>query len=90
MHFTKWKKWYLPIFYPFPHTKLFLLRVFKTWRCCTKTTGAGGRSPARPIFFPRINDSHCDMIHSSISLCHCFDEGYVEKKPEISTCYCVK
>ena len=22
-------------------------------------------SPARPIFFPRIDDSHCDRIHSS-------------------------
>ena len=27
------------------------------------------RSPVWPIFLPRIHDSHCDMIHSSLSLC---------------------
>ena len=25
------------------------------------------RSPARPIFFPRVNDGHCHIIHSSLS-----------------------
>ena len=36
---------------------------------------------ARPIFFPRIGDSHCDRIHSSLTAVHCFDNGYVGKQP---------
>ena len=32
---------------------------------------------ARPIFFPRIDDSHCDRIHSSLTAVHCFDDRYV-------------
>ena len=39
------------------------------------------RSPARPIFFPRIKYSHCDWIHSSLSAVRCFDNGYVGKQP---------
>ena len=35
--------------------------------------------PARPIFFLRIDDSHCNRIHSSLSAVHCFDNGYVGK-----------
>ena len=38
------------------------------------------RSLAWPVFFPRINDSHCDRIHSSLTIVHCFDNGYVEKQ----------
>ena len=44
----------------------------------------GGRwfdPPARPIFFPRIYDSHCDRIHSSFTAVRCFDNAYVENKP---------
>ena len=36
-----------------------------------------GSIPAWPIFFPRIDDSHCDRIHSSLTSVHCFDNGYV-------------
>ena len=39
------------------------------------------RSPARPIFFPRMDDSHCDMIHSSLTAILCFGNGYVGKQP---------
>ena len=39
------------------------------------------RSPARPIFFPRIDDSHCDRIHSSLTAIRWFDNGYVGKQP---------
>ena len=44
----------------------------------------GGRwfdRPSRPIFFPRIDDSHCDRIHSSLAAVRCFDNGYVGKQP---------
>ena len=39
------------------------------------------RSPAKLMFFPRIDDSHCDRIHSSLTADHCFDNGYVGKQP---------
>ena len=45
---------------------------------------AGGRwfdPPARPIFSPRINDSHCNTIQSSLTTVQCFDDGYEEKQP---------
>ena len=38
-------------------------------------------SPARPIFFPRIVDSHCDRIHSSLTAVCCFNKGYLGKQP---------
>ena len=38
-------------------------------------------SPAWPILFPRIDDSHCNRIHSSLTTVHCFDNGYVGKQP---------
>ena len=39
------------------------------------------RSPARPIFFPRIDDSHCERIHSSLTAVRCFENRYVGKQP---------
>ena len=44
-------------------------------------TGSLVRSPDRPIFFLRIDDSHCDRIHSSLTAVSCFDCGYVGKQP---------
>ena len=38
-------------------------------------------SPPRPIFFSRIDDSHCDRIHSSFTAVQCFNNGYVGKHP---------
>ena len=32
-------------------------------------------------FFPRIDDSHCNTIHSSLTAVRCFDNGYVGKQP---------
>ena len=31
------------------------------------------RSPARPIFFPKIDDSYCDWIHSSLAAVRCVE-----------------
>ena len=39
------------------------------------------RFPARQIFVSRINDSHCDMVHSSLTVVHVFDYCYVRKQP---------
>ena len=47
-------------------------------------------SPAWPIFFPRIDDSHCDRIHFSLTAVRCFDNDYVGKKPVASKEYCAE
>ena len=44
------------------------------YRTCEQE--AAGSTPALPIFFPRIDDSHCDRIHSSLVAAHGFDNGY--------------
>ena len=42
----------------------------------------GGRwFDPRSIFFPRIDDSHFDRIHSSLAAVRCFDSGYVGTQP---------
>ena len=38
------------------------------------------RSPVWAIFLLRIDDSHCDRIHSSLTAVRCFDNGYLGKK----------
>ena len=48
------------------------------------------RSPARLIFFPKIDDSHCDRIHSSLTAVHCFDNGCVGKQPVAWKEYCLE
>ena len=54
--------------------------------------GTGGRwlEPlARPIFFSRIDDTHYDRIHSSLTPVQCF-EDYVGKQPVAWKEYCVE
>ena len=50
------------------------------------------KSPAWPIliFFPRIDDGHCNRIHSSLSAVHCFKNGYVRKQPVAWKEYCAE
>ena len=48
------------------------------------------RSPAWPIFFLRIDDSHCDKIHSSLTAVSVFDNGYVGKQPVAWKEYCAE
>ena len=48
------------------------------------------RSSAGPIFLPRIYDSHCDRIHSSLTSAHCFTDGYVGKQPLAWKEYCAE
>ena len=40
------------------------------------------------MFFPKIDDSYCDRIHSSLTTVHCFDNGYVGKQPATLEEYC--
>ena len=40
-----------------------------------------GSIPASANIFPRIGDSHCNRIHSSVTAVHCFDDVYVGKHP---------
>ena len=48
------------------------------------------RSSARPIFFPRIDESHRDWIHSSLTAVYYFDSGYVGKQPMALKEYCAE
>ena len=48
------------------------------------------QSPAWPIFFPRIDDSHCDRINSSLTAVCCLDSCYVGKQPVAWKEYCAE
>ena len=50
--------------------------AYRTWEWVWRSLV---RSMARPIFFPRINDSHCNRIYSSLTAVRCFDNGYMGK-----------
>ena len=52
-----------------------------------RTSEALVRSPARPIFFPRTDDSHCNRIHFPLTAVLCLD-GYVGKQPVAWKKYC--
>ena len=41
-------------------------------------------------FFPNIDDSHGDKIHSSITVVPCFQDGYVGKQPVAWNEYCAE
>ena len=53
-------------------------------------TGHWFKPPARLIFFPRIDDSHCDTIHSSLTAVRCLDNGYVGKQSVTWKEYCAE
>ena len=42
-------------------------------------------SPTRLIFFPRTDDSHCNMIHFSLTAVYCFEDGDVGKQTVAGT-----
>ena len=48
------------------------------------------RSTACPIFYTRIDDSHCKTIHSSLTTVHCFNDSYVGKQPVAWKEYCAE
>ena len=53
----------------------------------------GGRwfkPPIQPTFFLRIDDCHCDRIHSFLIDVHCFHNGYVRKQPMAWKEYCAE
>ena len=45
-----------------------------------RTEGRWFEPPARQVFSPRIDDSHCDRIHSSLTAVHYFDNVCVGKQ----------
>ena len=55
-----------------------------------RTGGCWFESPAWPIFFPRINNSHCDRIHSTLTAVHSFLDGSVGKQPLAWKEYCAE
>ena len=42
------------------------------------------------MFFPRIDDSHCNRIHSSLNAVHCFGNGEGGKQPVAWKEYCAE
>ena len=50
--------------------------------------GSGWFDPR--LGLPRIDDSHCDRIHSSLTAVHCFDNGFVGKQPVAWKEYCAE
>ena len=50
------------------------------YRVADLRTGGRWFDP-QPIFFPRIDDSHCDRINFSLNVVHCFNIVYVAKQP---------
>ena len=48
------------------------------------------RSPAGPVFFPTIDESHCSKIRSSLTAVHCPDGSYVEKQQAAWKEYCAE
>ena len=44
----------------------------------------------RPIFFPTVDDSHCDRIHISLTTDYCFHDGYFKKQPPAWKEYCAE
>ena len=60
---------------------------------CIVDLRTGGRwfeSLAQPIFSLRIDGSHCDRIHSSLTTVHCFKDGYMGKQPLAWKEYCAE
>ena len=55
-----------------------------------RTGGRKFEPLAQPIFFPRIDDSHCSRIHVSLTAVHCFDDDYVRKQPVAWKEYCAE
>ena len=55
-----------------------------------RTGGGWGEPLALPIFFLRIDDSHCDTIHSSVTAENCSDDAYERKQPVALKEYCVE
>ena len=47
-------------------------------------------SLARPIFFSRIDDSHCHRIHSTLTAIRCFNNDYAGKQPVAWKEYCAE
>ena len=48
------------------------------------------KTPTRPIFFRRIDERHCDRIHSYLTAVRSFDNGYVVKQPVAWKEYCAE
>ena len=48
------------------------------------------RFPSLDNFFPWIDDSHCEKIHSSLTADLCFDDCYVGKQPVAWKEYCAE
>ena len=55
-----------------------------------RTGGCSFEPPAQSTFFQRIDDRHCDRIHSSLKAVQCCDDGDVGKQPLTWKEYCAE
>ena len=74
---------YLPILRAEPHSSVSSVANLRT-------RGRWFSPQLSPIFFHRIDDSHCDRTHSFLTADHCFDNVYVGKQPVAWKEYCVE
>ena len=56
------------------------LPLAKSVGCWTSGQEVAGAIPGLGQHLFRIDYSHCDRIHSSLTTVHCFDGGYVGKQ----------
>ena len=79
---------------PLPGKNIFRPVHFEELSPCTKEdwrTGGRWFEPLTwPIFFPRIDDIHCNRIQSTLTTVHCFYDGYVGKQPVAWKEYCAE
>ena len=87
----KKKKYQVPPVRLKPGTPTCRVLQLTTEPCNTQNTvKKEDRSPARPIFFQRIDDSHCIRIHSSLTTVCCFDNCYMGKQLVAWREYCAE
>ena len=55
-----------------------------------RTGGTWFEFLVQPIFFLRIDDSHCNRIYFSLTHVYCFTDGYVGKQPVAWKEYCTE
>ena len=66
-----------------PHSSVSSVEEFRTEACWFEPQ-------AWPTLFPRIDYCRCDRIHFSLTVVHCYADGYVGKQPVVWKEHCVE
>ena len=73
---------YLCFFFSEPHSSVAIVQDLEQ--------EVAGSISALPTFLSRIDDSHCDRVHSSPTAVNCFDYCYVGKQPVVWKKHCAE